>query len=208
MDGYAATPLQRQACMHLPSTRKVLLRFIAAFLLVASLGVSYSCMAAGPDRATRAAQVFDSFCLSASPNFPDIDRRATDAGYEVIEDRTLPMPNGQTMRQKNWLVPSADGAPTMLTTNDGNNGTLHVIVCGIYAPDIDGASIEHALSLLPRLGAPTRHVETTEGSSTAWWSARVGEMPPSENSQVMLAHDVSGLPGSSVDLTYKTPLSH
>ena len=194
--------------MHFLPISKMPSPFIAAMSLVALLGLPFSCMAGGPDRATRAAEIFNSFCLSTSPNFSDINRRATEASYQVVVDRTIPMPNGRTMKQKNWLVPSSEGAPTMLTSNDGLNGTLHVFVCGIYTPDIAGASMEHALSLLPRLESPTKHSQVTGGSSIAWWFARVGEMPPSEDSQVMLAHDTPGMSGSTVNLIFKTQLSH
>ena len=194
--------------MHLPPARKMPKPFIAALSLVALLGLSYSCKAAGPDRATRAAEIFNSFCLSTSSDFSGIDRRATAARYKVVVDRTLPMPNGQTMRQKNWLVPSIDGAPTMLTSEGGVNGMVHVFVCGIYAPDIAGASMEQSLSLLPRLGSPTKQSEVTGGSSIAWWSAIVGKVPPSGNSQVMLAHGRPGMPGSTVNLIFKTQIGH
>lgn len=181
---------------------------VAAFSLVTVLILSSACRADGPDRSTQIVEIFNSFCLSTPPNFSNIDRRATEAHYQVVVDRAIPMPNGCIMRQKNWLVPSSDGASTQLTIIDGINGELHVIVCGIYTPDISGASIEHALSLLPRLGSPTKHSQITGGSSTTWWFARVGEMPPSKNSQVMLAQDTPGMPGTSVNLIFKTKLTH
>lgn len=134
--------------MHLLSTLKVPTPFIATLSFVAVLGLSCSCRAETPDRATRAAEIFDSLCLSTSPTFSDIDRRATQARYQVVVDQTLPMPNDQTVRQKNWLVPSSDGAPTMITTNDGVNGRLHVVVCGIYTPDVESAEGNFAPRLL------------------------------------------------------------
>ena len=194
--------------MHLPPARKTSKPFIAALSLVALLGLSYSCRADAPNRATRAAKLFNSFCLSAPPNLSDIDRRAKAARYKVLVDRTIPMPHGETMRQKNWLVPSSGGAPTMLTTQSGVNGMLYVFGCGIFAPDITHASMERALSFLPRLGSPTKRAELPGGSSFVWWSARVGKVPPSESSQVMLAPDTPGMRGSTVSLMFETQLAH
>jgi hypothetical protein len=194
--------------MNLPSARKMPKPFIAALSLVALLGLSDSCRAAVSDRATRAADVFNSFCLSTSPNFSDTDRRATAAHYKVLIDRTIPMPHGETLRQKNWLITSSGGAPTMLTTESGVNGMFYIFGCGIFAPDIAHASMERALSLLPRLGSPTKRTELPEGSSFVWWSARFGKVLPSDSSQVMLAPDTPGMPGSTVSLMLRTQLGH
>lgn len=76
-----------------------------------------------------------------------------------------------------------------------------------FVTHIASSSMEHALSLLPRLGSPSKHSQVTGGSSLAFWSARVGKLPPSENSQVMLALDNPQMPGSSVNLVFKTQIT-
>ena len=194
--------------MYFQSLRKLFNPFIAALSLVALFSLSPSCRAGQPDRATRAAEVFNAFCLSTPPDFSEIDRRATEAHYQIIVDRILPTPDGKTVRQKNWLIPSSGGAATMLTTVDGTDDTPQVFACGIYAPDIAGASIERALSLLPRLGSPTKQSHVVGDPVLKWWLARVGDVLPSENSQVMLTYGRPGMPGSNVILIFKTPSGH
>jgi hypothetical protein len=116
-----------------------------------------SCSADETDRAAAAAALFDSYCLSKPTDFAQLGQRATEAHYEVIIDRNAPMPNGGAIKQKNWLVPSATGVPMMLTSTDATNGSRHVFGCGIYASNLNGKTMESALSSLSRLGAPARY---------------------------------------------------
>jgi hypothetical protein len=161
-------------------------------------------LSAGPEkaRATAVAAMFESWCLSSSFAYHDLDRRATQAHYEVIVDRTMPMPSGESMRQNQWLIPSPGGAPITLNAIDVTHDSLHVLGCGVYGPDLDGPAMESALSGLPRLGAPTKHAQPPEGS-TVWWNARVGDRPASEDSEVMMSKDTPGMPGVSVNLILK-----
>lgn len=159
-------------------------------------------------RGNATAAMFNNYCLNKLSDFAELDHRATEAHYEVVVDRSIPMPNGQVMRQKNWLIPFPGGAPKMLASNDVTNGSLHVFICGIYAPDLNGAIIEPALSALPQLGSPTKHFQGAGGSTVTWWFARIGESSPSDDSQVMLSRDVPGIPGVNINLIYKTHLDH
>jgi hypothetical protein len=179
-----------------------------ALFLIALLALPCLCSAEGNDRASAATAIFNTYCLNMPLDFAALGRRATEAHYEVIIDRNIPMPNGQFMKQKNWLIPTKSGASTMLTSNDVTNGSLHVFGCGIYVPDLDGTAVESALSALPKMGLPTKHSQVANGSTVTWWAARIDERVSSDDSQVMLARDVPGLPGVSVNLIFKTHLDH
>jgi len=156
-----------------------------------------------------AVSLFDTYCLGRESSFEDLGQRATDAHYEVIIERSIPMPDGAVMRQKNWLVRSGTGtnAPIMLTSNDVTNGLLHVFGCGIYGPELDGLAMESALSNLPRLGHPVKHAQVPGGSSVVTWLGRVGEREPSADTQVLLSRDTPAMPGVSVNLIFKTHLA-
>jgi len=179
---------------------------VAMLPLLALFALSFPCWAVG--NASASAAVFNSYCLGMTSDFATLDHRASEGRYKVVVDRSIPMPGGQVMRQKNWLIPSQGGASIMLTSNDVTNGSLHVFGCGIYAPDLDGAAMESALSALPRLGSPPRHSPGAGGATVTWWWARVGEGLPSDDSQVMLSRDVPGLLGVNVNLILKTHLDH
>src|SRR5579863_8048668 len=132
------------------------------------------------DKNQRAADAFSKWCLEKNLDLAEIDRLATEARYEVQEDRRIPMPNGQFFRQKNWLIPVGDGeAPILLTSNDVTNGPLRVLGCGIYGPELDGSNMEVELSKLARMGQPAKHPQGPHGT-TVWWSAHVGSRAPSE----------------------------
>ena len=155
------------------------------------------------DKNKRAAATFFNWCLEKNLDLAEIDRLATEARYEVQEDRSLPLPNGQSFRQKNWLIPQGDGeAPILLTSNDETNGPLRVLGCGIYGPELDGSIMEEELSKLARMGRPTKHPQGPHGT-TVWWSAHVGSRAPSEETEVMMSRDVPQMPGVSVNLIYK-----
>jgi hypothetical protein len=156
------------------------------------------------ERSTAIAAIFNDYCLSQRMTFEELDRRVSAAHYQVVEDRSIPLPKGQAMRQKNWLIPSQSGSPTMLTSSDVTNGPLHVYGCGVYAADITNEDVEPAFSALPRLGPPAKHTQTDAGVVVTWWSARVGDVPPSEDSQVMLSQHIPSIPGVGVSLIFKT----
>jgi hypothetical protein len=155
------------------------------------------------DKNQRAADIFNKWCLEADLDLASIDRMATAAGFEVEEDRTIPIPGGEPFRQKNWLIPMGPGeAPILLTSNDVKNGELHVLGCGIYGPELDGSTMETKLSNLARLGEPTKHPQGP-GGNTVWWSAHVGSRAPSLDTEVMLSRNIPQLQGVSVNLIYK-----
>jgi hypothetical protein len=173
-------------------------------MLVSLLGGATSSVlaAASPDRNQAAAELFDKYCLRESLDLARLARIAAEARYEVVTDRSIPMPNGQVFRQKNWLIPSREGEPTLLASSDVENGSLRVLGCGIYGTDLDGLAMESALSSLPRMGAPTKLPQGPKGS-TVWWSARVGAGVASEDTEVLMSRDISGVPGVSVNLIFK-----
>jgi hypothetical protein len=181
---------------------------IAMLTLLVVLG-SWASSTAQVNITILAASLFDTYCLGREGTFEDLGERATDAHYEVAIERSIPMPDGAIMRQKNWLVPSGTGtsAPIMLTSNDVTNGSLHVFGCGIYGPELDGTALESALSNLSRLGHPVKHAQVPGGSSVVTWLARVGEREPSVDTEVLLSRDTPGMPGVSVSLILKTHLA-
>jgi hypothetical protein len=179
-----------------------------ALNLIALLALPCLCLAEGNDRASEATMIFNTYCLNMPLDFAALGRRATEAHYEVFLDRNIPMPNGQVMKQKNWLIPTKSGTSTMLASSDVTNGSLHVFGCGVYVPDLDGSTLESALSALPKLGLPTKHSQLANGSTVTWWTAHIDERVSSEDSQVMLARDVPGIPGVSANLIIKTHLDH
>lgn len=157
------------------------------------------------DRGDAIAAIFNDYCLTRQMTFEELDSKASAAHFQVAEDRSIPLPGGHAMRQKNWLIPSQQGAPTMLTSNDVTNGSLHVYGCGVYAPDIT-EDVEAAFSALPRLGSPTKHTQAEGGTLVTWWSARIGDIPASEDSQVMLSQHIPGMSGVILNLIFKTHL--
>ena len=181
---------------------------IAVLCLVVVLGASAS-STAQVNITLLAVSLFDTYCLSRNPTFEDLGGRATDAHYEVAVERSIPLPDGAVMRQKNWLVPSgtATSAPILLTSNEVTNGSLHVLGCGIYGPELEGTAMESALSLVPRLGHPVKHAQVPGGSAVVTWLARVGDREPSVDTQVLLSRDTPGMPGVSVNLIFKTHLA-
>jgi hypothetical protein len=155
------------------------------------------------DKNKRAAEMFLKWCLEKNLDLADIDRLATEARFQIQEDRIIPLPNGQSFRQKNWLIPLVDGeAPIVLSSNDVTNGPLRVLGCGIYDPELDGSIMEAELSKLARMGQPTKYPQGPHGT-TVWWTAHVGSRAPSEDTEVMMSRDVPQMPGVSVHLIYK-----
>ena len=136
----------------------------AVALMVASLTMSTPIAAIG-DRSNAAASIFNDYCLKQPIDLAAIDKRASAEKFEVVVNREIPLPGGGVIRQKNWLIPSPDGSPTMLTSMYTPNGSLVVLGCGIYGPDLDASAMESALSRLPRLGSPIKHGQA-EGTST------------------------------------------
>ena len=53
-----------------------------------------SCSAAETDPAPAAAALFDVYCFRKSADFAQLDQRATEAHYEVLLERNMPMPDG------------------------------------------------------------------------------------------------------------------
>lgn len=168
------------------------------------LAMAPRAVSAAPNRVDTVIGLLEDYCLNKKSDWADLDRRANDAHYEVVMDETAPVKEEYTSRQKNWLLPSPDGRTTVLTSMDITNGQTRVFSCGIYAPDLDGDALEKALSARPRLGSPTKHTHPSGSAMMTWWNARVGDSPPSEDSQVMLSRDTPGVPGLGVNLILTT----
>lgn len=183
------------------------MRYLIAAAPLMYLAAATHAIGGEPVRAQLVAALFDDYCLSKSGDWSDLDHRATSAHYAVVIDQTNSPVAGMTSRQKNWLVPSANGPPTLLTSVDMTNGPVHVFSCGIYAPDLVGDSLDAALTALPRLGSPTKHSHVDGGALMTWWQARVGDSSPSEDSQVMLAREIPGIDGTAVTLNLRSQAS-
>lgn len=179
-------------------------RFAALEIFIATLAVSCACRAEVPEQISAPLAVFDSYCLTASPDFGAIDRRATAAEYQMFQERNTPFGPGQSLRQKNWLIPLPSGAIS-LSAEEGFNGALHVVVCGISIRNVDGAEVEAVLSADPRLGVPVKRTPDTSGKgSSIAWLARLGAAVPAEDSQVLMVRDAPGLPSVIVNFIFRT----
>jgi hypothetical protein len=183
---------------------QVYTRWLAAAMIVPILALLPRAVSAAPNRVDTVIGLLEDYCLNKKGEWADLDRRANDAHYAVVMDETAPVKEELSSRQKNWLLPSPDGRTTVLTSMDITNGQMRVFSCGIYAPDLDGDALEKALSARPRLGNPTKHTHPSGGAMMTWWNARVGDSPPSEDSQVMLSRDTPGVPGLGVNLILTT----
>ena len=175
-------------------------------MLAAVLFIPLTCQADGA-RDKSVAAIFNEYCLINPSSFASLSDRAASEHLQVDLERDIPMPNGGAMKQKNWRIPSFGKAPLLLTSGDVENGGVHVFGCGIYASDGDGKGIEAALSALPRMAEPIRRSKNQTGATVVWWRAKVGENAPSENSEVMLATGVPGMPGTSINLILKNTIS-
>jgi hypothetical protein len=174
-------------------------------LLAAILAPS---MAIAADWASETAPTFGSYCLSASHDFATLDRRTSEAKFEVILDRTVPFGTGQSIRQKEWLVPGPSGS-FMLSATDAVNGDTHVVGCGISVLDAKGPDMERALSADNRLGPPAQRNDPAPGGGvTIWWKANLGPTAPHETIEVMLAYNLPGITGVTVNLIDKTQTGH
>jgi hypothetical protein len=157
-----------------------------------------------PDQVNAALAVFNSYCLTASPEFAAIERRATAAGYKMFLERSTPPGPGESLRQKNWLVPFKAG-PIMLSAEDSINGPLHAVVCGIATRDVDGSDAEAALSADPRLGTPMWRIPDSSGTgSWVTWLARLGPVVSIEDSQVVMTRDLPGQPSVIINFVFRT----
>ncbi len=179
-------------------------RFAILAIFIAVLALSYVCSAGAPDHVSAALAIFDSYCLTASPDFAALERRATAAGYDIFLERNIPFGPGQNLHQKNWLVPLPSGT-IALSAEEGFNGLLHVLICGVAIREVDGSDVEAALSADPRLGTPVKRTPDTSGNgSTVAWLARVGAAVPAEDSQVLMVRDAPGLPSVIVNFIFRT----
>jgi len=177
-------------------------RFASLAIFIAVLALSYVCSAGAPDHVSAALAIFDSYCLTASPDFAAIDRRATAAGYQMFMERSTPLPPGKSIHQKNWVVPLPSGKISLSVT-DGGNGPLHVVTCTIGILEVDAADVEAALSADPRLGTPVKRAQQDSGAgSFVTWHARLGTGAPIEDSLVLMADGVPGQQQPSVAVNY------
>jgi hypothetical protein len=175
-------------------------------MLAALLLIPLTCLADGA-REQSVAAIFNEYCLTSLSNFASLSDRATAEHLQVDLERDIPMADGGVMKQKNWRIPSFGKAPLLLTSGDVENGGVHVFGCGIYVPDGDAQGVEAALSALPRMAEPIKRSKNQTGATVVWWRAKVGDNAPSENSEVMLATGVPGMPGASINLVLKNDIS-
>jgi len=177
------------------------LRFVILIALLAPANVG---RAGDPERVNASLAIFDSYCLSAPPDFATIDRRATDARYQMFLERNTPMPQGQSLHQKNWLVLLTTGTISLSVT-DALNGPLHVVTCGVAIRDIDSAEVEAALSADARFGTPIDRTPDKSGKGMlVTWLARIGPEKPIEDSQILLARDLPGQPSVILSFIFRT----
>jgi hypothetical protein len=167
---------------------------MVACICVCSLSVAQQQVSA---RSAKLAERFHFFCLQAPPNFLIIGNRSSSMGLQVIEDRAMPMPNGEKFYQKNWLVQDATGEFALLS--EDVKGPKHVIGCGIAAHDADGQELTRALSMDAMLGNPVKQVlDNPKLGKVIWWEVHF----QSDTAKVMLSYDVTGMDGVALNLIY------
>jgi hypothetical protein len=152
-------------------------------------------------RAIEAVALFGEYCLEVPPSVTAIDRRALASGFKVFQDRAI----GPDARQKEWLVPTPEGAALLLSVEGGpsRDGTADVTVCGVSALGAPGLDLKHALSGDRRLGEPTKVLDPAPGGGTlVFWSTRFSG-PRRSDAQVMLTYDVPGLGVNPINLTFR-----
>jgi hypothetical protein len=176
-------------------------RFVILIALLAAANVS---RAGDPARVNAPLAIFDSYCLSAVPDFATIDRRATEARFQMFLERNTPMPQGQSLHQKNWLVALPTGTISLSIT-DAMNGPLHTATCGIAVGDIEATDVEAALSADARFGAPFDRTPDKSGKGMlVTWPANIGAEKPIEDSQILLARDLPGQPSVILSFIFRT----
>ena len=176
--------------------------FAALAIFIAVLALPCVCRAGAPDQVSAAIAFFDSYCLTAAPDFAAIERRATAAGYDMFFERSTPLPPGQSIHQKNWVVPLPSGKISLSVT-DAVNGPLHAVTCTIAILEVDAADVEAALSADPRLGTPVKRAQQDSGAgSFVTWHARLGTGAPIEDSLVLMADGVPGQQQPTVAVNY------
>jgi len=150
------------------------------------------------ERSAKLAERFHFFCLQGPPSFSAIGTQSSSMGLQVIEDREIPMPNGEKFYQKNWLVQDPTGEFALLS--EDVKGLKHVIGCGVAAHDVDGDDLTQALSMDPMLGGPVKRVlDNPKVGKVIWWDVHF----QSEPAKVMLSYDVAGLNGVALNLIYE-----
>src|SRR5580692_942035 len=147
---------------------RILLIAFGLTALFASLSFSQDVASA---RSARLAERFNFFCLQSVPDFLEMSARSSKMGLQVIEDRAMPMPNGEKFYQKNWLVEDASGQFALLS--EDVKGPEHAIGCGIAAHDADGTELTRFLSMDPRLRQPREQIlDDPKVGKVIWWDVQ------------------------------------
>jgi hypothetical protein len=180
------------------------MRCLTTVAFLACLIAAPHTVAEEPSRAEAIIALLNDYCLSKIGDWGDLDHRATAEHYDVVTDQTAPPTNGVTSRQKNWLVRSPGGPPTLLTSVDLTNGPVHMFSCGIYAPDLKGTALESSLSVPAHLGNPAKHTHVDGGALVTWWSTQIGSGADSRAAQVMLSREIPGMDGEAVAVILTT----
>jgi hypothetical protein len=174
---------------------RILLIVLGLTALFASFTFSQDVASAS---SARLAERFNFFYLQSVPDFLEMGARSSKMGLQVIEDRAMPMPNGEKFYQKNWLVDDASGQFALLS--EDVKGPEHVIGCGIATQDADGAELTRFLSMDPRLGQPRKQIlDDPRLGKVIWWDVQFA----TETALVMLAYEVPGIQGIMLNLIYK-----
>jgi hypothetical protein len=167
---------------------------LVAGICVCSISLAQQLVSA---RSAKLAERFHFYCLQAPPDFLAIGNRSSSMGLQVIEDRAIPLPNGEKFYQKNWLVQDATGEFALLS--EDAKGPKHVIGCGIAAHDADGQELALALSMDAMLGKPVKQVlDNPKLGKVIWWDVHF----QSDTAQVMLSYGVPGMDGAALNLIY------
>lgn len=170
---------------------------ILAALLACGATSAPAAGAAPSARSKHLAERFHFFCLKTVPDFQRINSQATALGLQLFEDRKLPVEAGQSIHQRNWLVPDPSG--DFLLTSEDARKPQHVIGCGIAASDADGQDLMLALSKHAQVGMPIKQMLNDPATGKAiWWKVRIG----GRNAQVLLAYDIPAQRGILLNLIY------
>jgi len=133
---------------------------------------------------------FQVLCTLEKPSFARIDAKAAAMKLQVNQDV-----RNAAGRSKSWNVTLTSGPHQLVATETtGPNG--HIVMCGISAPDADGASFRADLIRVMKLGPPDNDGVLANGAMrTMVWKNEYG---PNTALQFFDA-EPAGKPGAMLD---------
>jgi hypothetical protein len=114
------------------------------------------------DRDASLINSFQVLCALEPPTFNRIDQKASAMRLAVHKDLGQSQATGQFAHSKSWIVNLTDG-PHELVATEANGPNLHIVSCGISAPDPNGAAFKKELVLEMKLGQASSEAVSPDG---------------------------------------------